>query len=259
MSDDLVSFKMLVASEVGPECDLLRECAAKAAFPVDYAAIGDPIDLAAIRASVARDNLDFIFLDSCIPTAARRAIYDAALVGKGQPLVVLIGPLGLASREVLQEDATADGMLGRPFGMSEAGAAIDGCARARLPKQVLVVDGAATVRAVIRKVLQASRFRLKVAEAEDSKSAIEQAAKRHPDIVLLDCNMPGLDGFATLDLFKRTHQNAQVIMMAGTRDARLDDRARASGADDFLFKPFYANDVDRILRRLLGLVAVKAS
>jgi hypothetical protein len=45
--------------------------------------------------------------------------------------------------------------------------------------------------------------------------------------------------------------------MTGTRDTRIEDRARAEGASDFLFKPFFANDVDAVLNRLFGLMRAR--
>lgn len=258
MSDELVSFKMLIASDAASERDLLLECAAKAKFPVDHAGIPDPTDPSAIRKAVAEANLDFVFVDSRIATADRRAIYGAVLSSKTKPLVIFIGPADLAAREVAPASAAADGVLVKPFGAPEAGAMIDVCARARLAKQVLVVDDSTTVRAVAHKVLQASRFRLEIAEAANGNSAVEQAGQRHLDVVLLDCSMPGLDGFGTVDLLKRARHDLQVVMMLDKRDARLEDRARASGADAWLCKPFYVKDVDTVLRRLFGLVATKA-
>jgi FixJ family two-component response regulator len=47
-------------------------------------------------------------------------------------------------------------------------------------------------------------------------------------------------------------------MITGARDIRLEDRARAAGAREFLYKPFYANDIDAVLHRLFGFVASKA-
>ena len=254
MSDDLVSFKILVVSGVDAERDLLRECAAKAAFPVDCVEAGSPADTAAVCTSVTRGALDFVFVDSRLPKNDRRTIYQAALASGSRPLVIFVGPADLAAREVMQADATADGLLPRPFDASQAAAMINVCGRARLPKQVLVVDDSANVRAVVRKVLQASRFRLEVAEAADGASAVAQAASRRFDIVLLDCNMPGVDGFATLGRLKRAQDDLSVVMTTSTRDSRIEDRARASGADDFLFKPFYVNDIDAVLSRLFGLV-----
>ena len=42
-------------------------------------------------------------------------------------------------------------------------------------------------------------------------------------------------------------------MITGTRDVRIEDRARAEGAKDFLYKPFFAKDIDAVLNRLFGL------
>ena len=52
---------------------------------------------------------------------------------------------------------------------------------------------------------------------------------------------------------KRVHPDIKVIMITGTRDVRIEDRARAEGARDFLYKPFFAKDIDAALNRLLGL------
>jgi CheY-like chemotaxis protein len=254
MNDELVSFKMLVVSEVGAERDLLRGAAAGAALPVDYSEATEPHDVTAVCSLVAKGGLDFVFVDSRMPKADRQAVYDAAQTSPTRPLVIFIGPAKLKTREVLSDGADANSVLAKPLYPSEIDAVLGACARARLPKNVLVVDDSVTVRAVIRKVLQASRFRLDVAEAEDGAAAIEQAKNRHFDIVFLDCNMPVLDGFATLDVLKNSHEGMQVVMITGTRDARIEDRARAAGASDFLFKPFYANDIDAVLHRLFGLM-----
>ena len=73
------------------------------------------------------------------------------------------------------------------------------------------------------------------------------------DVMFLDCNMPGLDGFLFCYQLRRDHPNVQVVMMTGSKDRSLEDRARATGAKDFLYKPFYARDIDAVLHRLFGL------
>jgi FixJ family two-component response regulator len=73
-------------------------------------------------------------------------------------------------------------------------------------------------------------------------------------MIFLDCHMPGLDGFATLDEIRRARPDAKVVMMTGTRDVRIEDRAHAEGARDFLYKPFFAKDIDAVLNRLFGLM-----
>lgn len=76
-------------------------------------------------------------------------------------------------------------------------------------------------------------------------------------IVFIDCHMPDPDGFATMSEIKRIHPAAKVVMITGTRDMRIEDRARAEGASDFLHKPFFANDINAVLCRLFGLTASK--
>ena len=127
--------------------------------------------------------------------------------------------------------------------------------RARLPKQVLIVDDSSTVRAVVQKVMQASRFKLETAQAADGSAAVELAKQKRFDIVFLDCQMPGLDGFATFAELQRAQPDIKVVMMTGARDVRLEDRARVQGARDFLYKPFFAKDIDAVLNKLFGLAA----
>lgn len=66
--------------------------------------------------------------------------------------------------------------------------------------------------------------------------------------------MPGLDGFATLGRLKTANPDTKVVMITGTRDNRIEVRARAEGARDFLYKPFFAKDIDAVLSRLYGLL-----
>jgi FixJ family two-component response regulator len=56
---------------------------------------------------------------------------------------------------------------------------------------------------------------------------------------------------------KRMHPDTKIVMITGTRDMRIEDRARAEGASDFLYKPFFANDINEVLCRLFGLAPAK--
>jgi CheY-like chemotaxis protein len=162
----------------------------------------------------------------------------------------------MKTREVLTDGLEVDSALAKPIDLQEACDLLNRCIRARLPKRVLIVDDSSTVRSVIRKVLLASRYRLETEEAQDGAAAIALAKKQRFDFVFLDCEMPVVDGFTALAEFKRDHAAMEVVMITGTRDFRIEDRARAGGAKDFLFKPFFAKDVDAVLNRLFGLTAV---
>ena len=257
MSDDFVTLKVLIVSEAPAERELLRRVASQVSVPVDVIEIADA-GRAATCDFLSRDSADVVFLDSRMPKPDRQAVLEAARAAKGLPLVVFVGPADIRTREVMTDGLACDGVLAKPIDAGEAQALLDGCVRARIPNRVLVVDDSSTVRSVVRKVLQASRFRLESDEAEEGFAALERARQHRYDIVFLDCNMPGLDGFATLAELRRNHPHMQVVMITGSSDDSLAHKARAAGAKDLLFKPFYAKDIDAILKRLFGLTPPKA-
>jgi CheY-like chemotaxis protein len=253
MSDDFISMKILVVSDVAPERELLRRASAEASIPIDALELDAPGDPVAMSELFALQNFDVVFFDSRIAKPVRHELLNVIRAAPSRPLAVLIAPAAIKTREVITDGLEVDSALAKPMDLQETRDLIDCCIRARLPKQVLVVDDSSTARSVVRKVLQASRCKLAAEEAADGSEAIELAKKQRFDIVFLDCHMPGIDGFATLRVLTTAHPDMKVVMMTGTRDHRIEDRARAEGAKDFLFKPFFAKDIDGVLNRLFGL------
>ena len=257
MSEDFISLKMLIVSEAAAERELVRRAALQASVLIDVKEVAVAGDAKAAVEALKQDNFDAIFLDSRMPKASRQEVLDAARTADGRPLTILVGAAEMKTREVLTDGLAVDGVLAKPIEMGELESLLANCVRARLPNRALIVDDSSTVRSVIRKVLQASRFRFEAEEADAGAAAIERAAKQHFDMIFLDCNMPGLDGFATLSEIRRTRPDTKVVMMTGTRDARIEDRAHAEGARDFLYKPFFAKDIDAVLSRLFGLMRAR--
>jgi CheY-like chemotaxis protein len=132
---------------------------------------------------------------------------------------------------------------------------IDRLYRARQTRRVLLVDDSPVMRGIVRKILAASRFRLDLAEAAEGHAALQQIRNGGFDLVLLDYNMPGLNGEETLAEIRREHPHLEVVMISSTANGTLADRARAAGAAAFLKKPFYPADMDAVLERLFGFGA----
>ena len=119
--------------------------------------------------------------------------------------------------------------------------------RVSLPTRVVIVDDSATVRRMVKKILAGSIFAIQVAEAKNGEDALVMCADGGFDIVFLDCNMPGLNGLETLDGLLTRNPDAKVIMMSGERNETTVARARERGALEFLYKPFFPRDVDRVV------------
>ena len=257
MSEEFFSLKMLMVSEVAQERELVRQAAAQASTPIDFEEIEPAADLTATRELLVRQGFDVVLFDSRISKAARQSLLEAIRVAPSRPLAVLIGAAEMKTREVLTDGLDIDSALAKPIDLQEARDLFEKCVHARLPRRVLIVDDSSTVRSVVRKVLQASRLKIEAEEAADGAAAIEAAKKQKFDIVFLDCQMPGIDGFAALAEFKTAYPQMKVVMITGTRDVRIEDRARAEGATDFLYKPFFAKDIDAVLNRLFGLIRAR--
>ena len=101
--------------------------------------------------------------------------------------------------------------------------------------KILVVDDAPQVRRVMRTSLSAQGYT--VYEARDAEEAMKEIRETPPDLILLDVNMPGMDGFAAC---REIRSSSQVpIIMLTVRSAERDKVAALdAGADDYVVKPF---------------------
>ena len=177
VSDDFVSLKVLIVSEAAAERELLRRAASQASVLIEVVEVERADSAAATCGLLASENVDAVFLDARMPRPEREAVTEAVRICKSRPVVVLVGPADIRRREVATDGLPVDGVLARPITPEEASAALSACVRARGLGRVLVVDDSATVRSVVRKVLQASRYRLESEEADGGEAALACAGK----------------------------------------------------------------------------------
>lgn len=253
MRDRLVALKVLIVSDAASERAALEEAAAKALVAVETVDLGISSGVSAICDRLRDSPIDVVFLDSRMSYEDRQAVIEAAPDTNAKPLVVSLGLADSKSGAAASEPLAVDAVLAKPVVSAKAAALFNACARARLPSRTLIVDDSSTMRAVIRKVLQSSRFRFEIEEAANGEAALEMVGQRRFDIMILDYNMPGLNGFATLNQLMQSHADTKVIMVTATNDAKLAYRARAIGAHTILYKPFYAKDIDDVMGVLHGL------
>jgi CheY-like chemotaxis protein len=248
MTGDLVSVRVLAISDSAAERELWRRAAGQIAVPIDIIEVEDAA--AACKAlALSVQDIDVAFLDSEL--ADRAAFIEAARAARQRPFVILVAAANGASTELAAPGI--DAVVTKPATLEQAKAMIGRCVRVRLPSRVLVVDDSATMRSIVRKLLSASRFRLEIAEAEDGIQALKQIGTGRFDFVVLDYNMPGLNGVETLSEIKRQHPRVGVVIMSSAQHEGVAERARAAGAAAFLKKPFYASDIDAVLHSVYGL------
>jgi len=108
---------------------------------------------------------------------------------------------------------------------------------------VLYIEDNAENRLLVRRVLEAEGYF--VLEAVDGPSGLEVAAQMRPDLILLDINLPEIDGYDLTRCFRGTPGLQHVPILAVTANVMKGDRERtlAAGCDGYIQKPI---DVDRL-------------
>ncbi|WP_216620072.1 MULTISPECIES: response regulator transcription factor [Myxococcus] len=115
--------------------------------------------------------------------------------------------------------------------------------------RILVVEDDAPIAAGIVRGLKLAGFQ--VVLATDGVLALEMAEREHPDLVVLDLNLPGQDGFALLEAW-RFRLRVPVIVLTARQELEARLRSFGLGAVDYLPKPFWMEElVARIRARLL--------
>jgi len=118
--------------------------------------------------------------------------------------------------------------------------------------RVLVIDDEAPIRLLCRVNLEAEG--MTVIEAKDGPSGVEKAKQEHPDVILLDVMMPGLDGWRVAEELLEDGNTRDIPIVFLTARAEFRDRARGLdiGGVDYITKPFNPVELAPLVRGLLG-------
>ena len=105
-------------------------------------------------------------------------------------------------------------------------------------KQVLVVDDSNVIRKVAKRILESLQFQ--TSEAEDGRKALTACTSLMPDAILLDWNMPVMDGFEFLRELRKLPggMKPKVVFCTTENDVAHIARAIHAGADEYIMKPF---------------------
>lgn len=124
---------------------------------------------------------------------------------------------------------------------------------------VLLIDDHPLLRRGIGQLLALEPGLKVVGEADSGADGLRMARKLDPDIIVLDLNMPGTDGFAVLDAFKAADVDARVVVFT-VSDVEADVvRALRAGADGYLLKDMSPMDMLAAIRKVAaGGIAISA-
>jgi pilus assembly protein CpaE len=122
--------------------------------------------------------------------------------------------------------------------------------------RVLIVDDIAETRENIRRLLQFERDMEVVGGARTGKEAISLARETQPHVILMDINMPDMDGITATETILKEVPNIQIIILSVQSEPDYMRRAMLAGARDFLTKPPSADELVATIRKV-GLRAIQ--
>jgi DNA-binding NarL/FixJ family response regulator len=122
--------------------------------------------------------------------------------------------------------------------------------------RILVVDDDPQFRQLVKLVLRkVGDFEI-VSEAPDGRTGIDRTGELHPDVVLLDLMMPGMDGFEALPLIKQAHPGTAVIVLTALdADEAEAEEGVLFGAAGFVEKRYIAERLETAIRGCAGATA----
>jgi CheY-like chemotaxis protein len=117
--------------------------------------------------------------------------------------------------------------------------------------RVLVVDDEPDVLLLCRLNLQQHGHEL--LEASDGSTALDIAREQHPDVIVLDLMLPGMNGYEVLETLKKDGRTSDIPVLVLTAKSLGADRERSHelGASEFLTKPFLPSDLCEMVESLL--------
>jgi two-component system, chemotaxis family, chemotaxis protein CheY len=117
-------------------------------------------------------------------------------------------------------------------------------------KTCLIVDDSSIIRKVARRILESLEFR--IVEAENGEQAFESCQRELPDAILLDWNMPKMDGYDFLRALRRLPggDRPKVVFCTTENDVAHIARALQAGANEYIMKPF---DKDIVQEKFLEI------
>jgi type II secretory ATPase GspE/PulE/Tfp pilus assembly ATPase PilB-like protein/CheY-like chemotaxis protein len=162
--------------------------------------------------------------------------------GKKEPVRPRASPVPAAHEFSVEMELLDEPALTEPI--SPAGRGQGAC--------VLLVEDEEQLRRVMKDLLQREGYR--VAEARDGIQALDEVDRSAPDVIILDLNLPGLDGYGVLAQLRSRPATRDIPVMVLTAKGDEDNEVRVFdlGADDFVTKPFRARSLTARIEAVLG-------
>jgi len=120
------------------------------------------------------------------------------------------------------------------------------------PRKILIVDDEPSMRLLLRRTLELGFYT--VYEAANGTAALRMIEQIDPDVILLDINLPDMNGLDILKEIRKSDFTVGVLMVSALNHRQWVELAQAEGADGFIGKPYMIKDILNAVTRLVEQV-----
>ncbi|MEW6068815.1 MAG: response regulator [Nitrospirota bacterium] len=122
-----------------------------------------------------------------------------------------------------------------------------------MSKKILIVEDNEKNRRLIKDIM--TYYGYEIIEAENGEEGIKMAKEHKPDLILMDLQMPVLNGYDAIKILKNDPETKHIKIVAVTSFAMLGDREKIleAGADDYISKPINTRELPKVMERLIGI------
>ncbi len=114
--------------------------------------------------------------------------------------------------------------------------------------KVFVVDDSLAFRRLLRRILETTGYI--VEEADDGKVAVAKYAQILPDVVAMDITMPEMEGPVAVDVIRRNHPDAKVVMITSLGHKEVVEDCLKKGAKSYILKPITDTQIPKVLETI---------
>ena len=111
-------------------------------------------------------------------------------------------------------------------------------------KNIMIVDDSLNMRKMLREIFEHYGYNV-IGEEENGKKGVDLYISLKPDLVILDINMPEMNGIDAMEAILKTDPGANVIIVSFINNKEMVEYALQAGAKDFIIKPF---PLDRLIQ-----------
>ncbi len=226
--------------------DLLKGCP----FPVSVTEAGDGTD--ACR-QLLSGEFDIAFVDVIMPGIDGLSALELSHRLNSQTFVIIISNELTESKLQTARRFRAYEFLKKPFTEKQIIQLMESYQQTLNSRRALIVDGSATVRKIVEKILKRSFFNIDIEEAGDGQSAIEVCKDRNFDLVLIDMKILRNSGIDTLRLIKDANSDVKILLMTEEKNFKISDEIKNMNVETILYKPFSPFVVDKKLHDVFGI------